>query len=53
LGQFAYVTNSVSRDISAYILDANTGVLTEVPGSPFSAGENPMSITVIRVAGAP
>ncbi|HLJ24673.1 MAG TPA: beta-propeller fold lactonase family protein [Candidatus Acidoferrales bacterium] len=32
--------------VSAYAVDANTGVLTLVPGSPFSAGLNPYSIAL-------
>ena len=40
-GKFAYVGNDGSNNISAYAIDANTGALTPVTGSPFSAGLNP------------
>jgi 6-phosphogluconolactonase (cycloisomerase 2 family) len=37
LQKFAYVANAGSRNISAYTINANTGELTQVAGSPFSA----------------
>jgi 6-phosphogluconolactonase len=45
---FAYVLNNQSANISAYSIDATTGALSEIPGSPFaSLGALPeaMSIT--------
>jgi 6-phosphogluconolactonase len=40
------VTNSGSDDVSAYSIDATTGELTEVAGSPFASGTAPHSIRV-------
>jgi 6-phosphogluconolactonase len=45
-GQFAYVTNGNSSDVSAYTIDGTTGGLTPVDGSPFSAGTDPRSVKV-------
>ena len=42
--QFAYVTNR--GGISAYRINATTGALTEVPGSPFPDKSNPAFLTV-------
>jgi 6-phosphogluconolactonase (cycloisomerase 2 family) len=41
--QGSYLTN-FSGTVSAYTIDANTGVLTPVPGSPFAAGLEPTSV---------
>ncbi|MCX7194531.1 MAG: beta-propeller fold lactonase family protein, partial [Proteobacteria bacterium] len=43
---FAYVANFGANTVSAYTIAADTGVLTPVPGSPFAAGTNPISVTV-------
>ena len=50
-GKFAYATNfgpplSVAGNVSAFTINAATGALTEVAGSPFAAGGNPKSLTV-------
>ena len=45
-GQFAYVANDNSNDVSAYAVDATTGVLTPVGNSPFGAGNEPRSIAI-------
>ena len=51
-GQFAYVTNGSEGDsgivgsVSAYTINATTGALTPVPGSPFAAGLGPRSVAV-------
>ena len=45
-GQFAYVANDNSSDISVYAVDATTGVLTQVSHSPFAAGNEPRSIAI-------
>ncbi len=45
-GKFAYVANSGSSNVSAYTINATTGALTAVPGSPFAAGTTPVSVTV-------
>jgi 6-phosphogluconolactonase (cycloisomerase 2 family) len=49
-GKFLYVTNENPADntVSAYVIDANTGALTPVAGSPFAAGHNPQSIAVSK-----
>ena len=43
---FAYAANNASNDVSAYTINATTGALTPVPGSPFAAGLNPVTVTV-------
>ena len=43
---FVYVANSASGDVSAYSLDASSGALTAVAGSPFPAGNKPAAVTV-------
>jgi 6-phosphogluconolactonase (cycloisomerase 2 family) len=41
------VVNSTERGtISAYTINATTGALTQITGSPFPAGTNPSSVTV-------
>jgi len=56
-GRFAYVANqggtasgtcapATPCGISAYTIDPLTGVLTEIPGSPFPAGPEPSGIAV-------
>jgi hypothetical protein len=48
--RFAYVANQFSNDVSAYAIDATTGALTPVPGSPFAAGSFPISVTTTAPA---
>jgi 6-phosphogluconolactonase (cycloisomerase 2 family) len=43
-GQFLYVGNTASNDISGYAIDMLTGILTPVPGSPFPAGAVPLGL---------
>src|SRR5262249_16234073 len=38
VGKFLYVANDGSDDVSAFSIDAQTGVLTPVSGSPFDTG---------------
>jgi DNA-binding beta-propeller fold protein YncE len=55
-GQFAYVSNcgneSLGRqasspgNVSAYTIDATTGALSPINGSPFAAGTTALSVTV-------
>jgi 6-phosphogluconolactonase len=45
-GAFAYVANENSADVSVYALDAATGALTQVGGSPFAAGAGARSIAI-------
>ncbi len=45
--QFAYVANSESHTISAFEIDPAAGTLTEISGSPFTAGGvHPWSVAV-------
>jgi len=50
LGRFAYAANNNKNNapgnVSAYAINASTGALTEVAGSPFTASTEPYSITV-------
>jgi DNA-binding beta-propeller fold protein YncE len=43
---YLYVTNDGSGNVSAYAIDAKSGALTQVQGSPFSAGPEPWGIAV-------
>jgi 6-phosphogluconolactonase len=45
-GKFAYVANKGDNTISAYTINATTGALTPIPGSPFAAGDAPFSVAV-------
>jgi 6-phosphogluconolactonase (cycloisomerase 2 family) len=52
-GRFAYVVNecgnvfcSLIGSVSAYAIDSTTGALSPVPGSPFTTGMSPRSVTV-------
>jgi len=51
-GTFAYVANMgngfTKGTISVYRINASTGALTEVPGSPFATGTRPMFVTVVQ-----
>jgi DNA-binding beta-propeller fold protein YncE len=42
---FAYVSNQVSADVSAFSIDADGG-LASLAGSPFAAGEEPFGLAV-------
>ena len=44
--RFAFVANSGSNNISAYLIDNTSGALTAVAGSPFATGANPSAVTV-------
>lgn len=43
---YAFTSNFKSNNVSAYRIDATTGALSPVGGSPFKAGLNPNSVTV-------
>src|SRR6184192_83547 len=47
-GAFLFAANVSSSDISVYSINAGTGVLTEVSGSPFptAPGASPVALTV-------
>jgi 6-phosphogluconolactonase (cycloisomerase 2 family) len=42
-GRFLYVPSYLSFQILAYSIDSASGVLTQIPGSPFPAGREPFS----------
>ena len=44
--RFVYTANSNSHDISAFALDATTGALTPIAGSPFAEGGDPEWLVV-------
>ena len=46
--KFAYVTNAGSNNISAYTINASSGALRKVKGSPFKAGSGAFGISVCR-----
>ena len=46
LGQFVYVANNGSNNVSAYVADSSKGSLTTVKGSPFATGNAPTSVAV-------
>jgi DNA-binding beta-propeller fold protein YncE len=43
---YAYVANSASNNVSVYTIDATTGALAAVAGSPFAAGDTPFSVAI-------
>lgn len=43
-GRFVYAPNAGSHDVSGYAVDAATGRLAELPGSPFPAGLGPVAL---------
>lgn len=46
--KFAYVANPGDNNVSAYTIDATSGALTPVAGSPFGAGIAPFGVAVDR-----
>ena len=48
---YIYVTNwNNSGTVSAFTIDATSGALTQITGSPFAAGTGPTSITIAKVS---
>ncbi len=45
-GKFVYSANVNANTVSAYSVDTSTGLLTQIPGSPFPAGPNPVFVAV-------
>ena len=45
-GHFAYVGNQGSNTVSGFAIDASTGALTPISGSPFSAAMTPSGVAV-------
>jgi 6-phosphogluconolactonase (cycloisomerase 2 family) len=44
--KFAYVADGLGNAVSAYTVNATSGALTQITGSPFSAGIGPVSVSV-------
>ncbi len=42
---FVYAANYNDNNVSAYSANADTGALTQLPGSPYAAGQYPSSVT--------
>jgi 6-phosphogluconolactonase (cycloisomerase 2 family) len=45
-GQFVYVANQNSGNVAVFTVDAATGALTEVTGSPFPTGSGARSVAI-------
>jgi DNA-binding beta-propeller fold protein YncE len=45
-GTFSYVPNYNSNNVSAFTINASSGALTQVQGSPFAAGSNPWKVAI-------
>jgi 6-phosphogluconolactonase len=45
-GKYLYVMNSASENISVFSINATTGTLTQLAGSPFSIGLSPLNMQV-------
>ncbi|TMB31107.1 MAG: lactonase family protein [Deltaproteobacteria bacterium] len=45
-GRYLYVPNTTSGDVSAFSIDAKTGALAQIAGSPYPAGAGPLSIEI-------
>lgn len=43
-GRYVYTANAGSNNISAYTVDPATGVLTQLSGAPFAAGNTPQAL---------
>jgi len=48
-GRFFYVADQGCGIISAYSIDPASGALTEVMGSPFTAGNQPYGVAISRI----
>jgi 6-phosphogluconolactonase len=44
--QFVIVANQISQNVSVFAIDASSGALTQVPGSPFPAGIYPDAVAI-------
>jgi 6-phosphogluconolactonase len=45
-GNYLYVMNAGSNNITVFSIDTKTGVLTEIAGSPFQIGLAPLNMTI-------
>ena len=48
-GRFLYVPNNGCGNISAFSVDATSGQLTQLAGSPFAAGNGPYGVAIARL----
>ncbi len=46
-GNFVYTVLTATNQVAAFSIDASTGALTLVPGSPFAAGNTPIGLAVV------
>lgn len=46
MGAFMYVANQSAGSVSAYVINTQSGALTEVQGSPFAAGSSPWQVAI-------
>ncbi len=44
--QFVIVANAGSNDVSVYAINPNSGALTQVEGSPFATGPQPVTVAI-------
>ncbi len=47
-GSFVYTGLMATGQVAAFSVDASSGALTPVPGSPFPAGNNPLSLASVN-----
>ena len=47
-GSFVYTGLMATGQVAAFSVDASSGALTLVPGSPFPAGNNPLSLATVN-----
>jgi 6-phosphogluconolactonase len=47
-GSFVYTGLMATAQVAAFSVDASSGALTPVPGSPFPAGNNPLSLASVN-----
>jgi 6-phosphogluconolactonase len=52
-GQFVFVANAASDDVSAFRINPNSCVLTSVAGSPYAVERTPRSIVIARTQSQP
>ena len=47
-GKFAFVASEQTADVTVYLIDATTGALGPVAGSPFAAGHDAASVVIAK-----
>jgi 6-phosphogluconolactonase len=48
-GMFLYTANQGSDNISGLSINATTGALTSITGSPFAGVMNPFDLTIVKI----